>query len=253
MKSSYPTIKPVAVLNGFWLKIFAVASMLVDHVGAVLFPQMMWLRYIGRLAFPIFVFLLVEGFLNTQNVRRYELRLLLFALISEIPFDLAFNGSKLEFYDQNVFFTLLIGLVMLDVIRNVREKYMPQMYGYALEIGIVIVFALIAFWLKTDYSAAGILIIYCFYRFRELHILKYTVFAILCFAFFGLIEMPACLAVALLLLYNGERGLRHGRGIYDNVKRGRAYQITRYAFYVFYPAHLLVLHFISLTMTQTMI
>ncbi len=250
MREPYPTIKPIAYVNGFWLKLFAVVTMLTDHVGAILFPQTMWFRYIGRIAFPIFCFLLIEGFLNTRNVRRYEFRLLLFALISEIPFDLAFNRCTLEFGYQNVFFTLLIGLVMLDVIRSVREKYMPQMYGYVLELGIVIGFAFAAFLLRTDYSAGGVLIIYCFYRFRELHVLKYALLAILCFAFFGLIEMPALLAVIPLLLYNGRRGFRHGVGFYDSTKRRHAwsYQVARYAFYAFYPAHLLVLFFISQTM-----
>ncbi|MBR1523666.1 MAG: TraX protein, partial [Lachnospiraceae bacterium] len=74
-------------MTGTALKLIAVISMLIDHTGDVLFPGTMWLRYIGRLAFPIYCFLLVEGFFHTKDLRRYMFRLLLFGLISEIPFD----------------------------------------------------------------------------------------------------------------------------------------------------------------------
>ena len=77
-------------LNGFVLKCIAMVCMLIDHTGAVLFPQYRILRIIGRIAFPIYCFLLVEGAMHTRDIRKYELRLLGFALVSEIPFDLAF-------------------------------------------------------------------------------------------------------------------------------------------------------------------
>ena len=100
-------------LNSFWLKMIAITTMLIDHVGAVLLPQYPILRIIGRIAFPIFCFLLVEGFMHTHDVIRYMTRIGLFALISEIPFDLLFYGRILDGTHQNVFFTLFIGLVML--------------------------------------------------------------------------------------------------------------------------------------------
>src|SRR5699024_2332190 len=103
----------ISCLSGFQLKCIAILSMALDHTGAVLFPQEIWLRCAGRLAFPVFCFLIVEGFVHTHDVYRYMARLGVFALISEIPYDLAFRGVCLEFAYQNVFFTLLIGIVMM--------------------------------------------------------------------------------------------------------------------------------------------
>ncbi len=247
MDREYPTVGRIACVNGFILKIIAVASMLTDHIGAILFPYQMVFRYIGRIAFPIFVFLLVEGFVNTKNVRRYELRLLVFALISEIPFDMAFNNAILEFSSQNVFFTLLIGLVMLDVMQTVRERRGAGAPSeLILEIIILIIFVVIAFLLRTDYSGGGVLLIYCFYKFRDMHLIKYVLFGLICYLFFGLIEMYALLAVIPLLLYNGKRGFRKdGNGLYEGSRTGFAAQLVRYLFYIFYPVHLLILHFIA--------
>ncbi len=246
MSEAYPSIPRIACLNAFWLKVIAVSTMLVDHIGAVLFPGTMMFRYIGRIAFPIFVFLLVEGFLHTTNVRKYAIRLLIFALISEVPFDLAFYDVPLEFTHQNVFFTLLLGLLMLQCIRMMREHVFSPEIAIALEIVLLVAFALVAGLLRTDYSIGGVLIIYCFYRFRSYHLFKYVLLGLIFYLLFGWIELPCLLAVIPLLLYNGERGFRRGNGVYSGQKRGPAYQLVRYAFYVFYPVHLLTLHLIAL-------
>ena len=110
-------------VSGSALKCIAMASMLTDHIGYVLFPQYLILRMIGRLAFPIYCFLLVEGAMHTGNIRKYEIRLLAFALISELPFDYAFYGG-IRWESQNVFFTLLFGVLAIDLAQQSKNKLM---------------------------------------------------------------------------------------------------------------------------------
>ncbi len=247
MNKEYPSVQPIACVNGFILKLIAVSTMLVDHIGAVLFPWMTVLRQIGRIAFPVFVFLLVEGFINTRNVRKYEVRLLVFALISEIPFDLAFYDTVLESSHQNVFFTLFIGLVMLDVVTAVQKRFGYGTYEILLELVVLVAFVALAFLLRTDYSGGGVLLIYCFYKFRDMHPVKFILLGLICLLFYTRIEMFGLLAVIPLILYNGKRGFRQDGGLYSGEKRGPAYQLVRYLFYIFYPVHLLILHIIAVT------
>ena len=94
-------------MNIFILKVLALITMIIDHYGAIFQNDIITFRIIGRLAFPIYCFLLVEGYLHTSDVKQYAKRLLLFALISEMPFDLAFY-NKLGFTHQNIFFTLFL-------------------------------------------------------------------------------------------------------------------------------------------------
>ena len=138
-------------ISGSTLKIIAIITMLIDHIGAGVLGRLLvvrgmneaadlnaWIdanstlvityqmmRFVGRLAFPIFCFLLIEGFEHTHDVKKYALRLLSFCLVSEIPFDLLFNGKILEFGYQNVFFTLFIGLMVMwgfQVVEN-QERF----------------------------------------------------------------------------------------------------------------------------------
>lgn len=231
MKTEYKCI------NGFVLKLIAIVTMLIDHIGAVLFPYEMLFRYIGRIAFPIFVFLIVEGFYHTRNVRKYELRLLLFAFLSEIPFDLAFNGAVLEFHSQNVFFTLFLGLLLLDMIQKVEKK---GIWEFILLIG----FMALAYIMMTDYDAGGVLLIYVFYKAREKNIIKIIGLAAISLFVFGLIECFSLLAFIPILLYNGQRGFGFRR---ESGGRAMTFSATvmKYVFYIFYPAHLLLLHFID--------
>ena len=123
-------------ISGYWLKLIAVISMLIDHTSAVILEQIPGLenpaflmRIIGRLAFPIYCFLLVEGFYHTRSRAKYAGRLFLFALISEVPFDLAFSRRMWDFSSNNVFFTLLFGLLVIWGVEGIKQKFVEEVYG----------------------------------------------------------------------------------------------------------------------------
>lgn len=210
----------IQCLDSFQLKCIAIVSMALDHTGAVLYPSQIWLRCLGRIAFPIFCFLIVEGFFHTHDVRRYMGRIGVFALISEIPYDLAFRGVPLEYAHQNVFFTLLIGIGMMVLLERNREWPVKA------------VILLLAMWLavliRSDYNFRGILLIFVFYIFHESRWLAVTAGGLWNFLYQGVIQKYGVLSVLPLALYNGERGRK-----------------MKYFFYIFYPAHLLLLYGIS--------
>ena len=214
----------VLCLNSFSLKLIAIITMAVDHIGAVLFPGEMIFRIIGRIGFPVFIFLMVEGFYHTGNLRKYEIRMILFAFISEIPFDLAFSDTMFDWSSQNVFFTLAIGLIMLDLLQTFQGCHWKQACVFiACVAGAVL--------LSTDYSGGGILLIYSFYWLREKPVARIIAVGVISLFCFGLLECFCLLAFVPILLYNGKRG-----------------PSLKYAVYVFYPAHLFVLFLISLVM-----
>lgn len=146
-------------MNTFILKLIAITSMIIDHYGAIFVTHEIFYRYIGRLAFPIFCFLLVEGFIHTKDVKRYGKRLFIFALISEIPFDLAFYG-ELSFQHQNIFLTLFIGLVMMYFLEKSENKWN--------KISIISISMIAAFILLVDYNIVGIIYILAFYMTKDM-------------------------------------------------------------------------------------
>ncbi|NLZ80196.1 MAG: hypothetical protein GX913_00085 [Clostridiales bacterium] len=193
--------------------------MAIDHTGAILFPSYTFLRIIGRLAFPIYTFLLVEGFFHTRDIKKYTIRLGVFALISEIPFDLAFY--KIPFYlgHQNIFFTLLLGMLALMLIKKLKNNFIG-FFAF-------LIIAVVAELLHTDYGAFGILLIGIFYGFRKKDILK-TVFVTVANIFLaGGAQAFASLSMIPILFYNGKKG-----------------PSLKYVFYGFYPIHLLILYII---------
>lgn len=207
-------------ISGFVLKWIAMTCMLIDHMGAVLFPQYIQMRIIGRLAFPIYCFLLVEGAVHTSDIRKYEKRMLLFAILSELPFDLAFYG-KVSIEHQNVFFTLMLGLVVIEQYQRKREKLN--------NILIFIIAMVAAGILHTDYGAGGIVLIFCFFVLYQNVFMKQAVFILANSLIYGIgIQSYAGFAAVPMLLYNGKRGRE-----------------MKYFFYIFYPAHLLILYLIK--------
>lgn len=215
------------------LKALACILMLVDHIGAVLFPHFLSLRIVGRLSFPIFCFLLTEGAMRTRKPMGYILRLLLAALISEIPFDLAFYGHIGQ-EGQNVMWTLLLGCAMLTAMKKV---------GNPGKCCLLILFAIAAECLRTDYGGYGILIIGLFELTRGVKgaglIRAVGLTAIgavipsLVLTVWGISVPIQCFcALALIPI-----------GCYNGRKRGYS-PWTQWGFYSFYPVHLLALHFL---------
>lgn len=224
-------------LSGSTLKLVACVTMLIDHTGAAVVNTMMsanrlrttdpamWqtlsslyskMRLVGRLAFPIFCFLIVEGFFHTRSVKNYCQRLFLFALVSEFPFDFALKASVPYWRKQNVYFTLLIGLLCLYLLEELRG--MPWIQFFAVAASMYLSDALM-----TDYNFKGVFLIVMLYFFHD-HRLYQSVVGAASIAW----ERFAPLSFVLCFFYNGKRGLR-----------------LRYFFYLFYPVHLVVLGIIK--------
>ena len=209
------------ILNTFTLKMIAIISMLVDHIGYIFFPNAMIFRIIGRLSFPIFTYVLAEGFVYTKDVKKYLLRLGVFALLSEIPFDLAFTGKVFEFSHQNIFFTLFFGVLMLYT--------MSRMKNIVIQYATVLVTIFVCQFLHTDYSSIGVLLVFVFYVFRQRKVEKLLIAGFIFFALTGGLQLYALLAFPLITLHNGEQGPK-----------------LKAFFYLFYPAHLLILYLVHL-------
>lgn len=214
-------------MNVFILKIIALSTMIIDHYGSIFYSGVNSYRIIGRLAFPIYAFLLVEGYMHTSDVKKYAKRLLLFALISEIPFDLALYG-KLGFRHQNIFFTLFIALVAM--------YFIERKEGYDLNNGFIIAISfLFATTLSVDYNFIGIIYILTFYFTRNLskgeRILKAGLILFLTnLLFTSPLQQFSIFALLLLYFYNGELGPKN--------------KIIQSLFYIMYPLHLLVFYLI---------
>ncbi|MBQ8621817.1 MAG: hypothetical protein IJ422_05845 [Oscillospiraceae bacterium] len=217
------------------LKLIACVTMLIDHVGAVLLPSVIWLRAIGRLAFPIYCFLLAEGFHYTKSRKKYALRLFIGMLLSEIPFDLAFFRRPWWGY-QSVMVTLFIALLMMWALDKIPSLWLKCLA--------VLPFCLAAELLHTDYAGAGVMVAALFYLTREhpkRHSIQGLGMIILCYLIGGMeisvgpvcfpIELLAVLALVPLWLYQG--------------KKRTASRALQWGFYLFYPVHLLALWFIS--------
>ena len=209
-------------MTTFLMKWIAVLTMITDHVGRMFFPDVHIFNIIGRIAFPLFAILLVEGFVHTGNLKKYMLRMLIFACISEIPYDLAMQETWLEFSRQNTIWTLTLGLLMLALCR----KYQYSVWAVA---GIAVVCCAAAALLRFDYGAGGIVLILILYFLRDRQWLKYLAMLGLSVLWFGGTEIAAMISIIFMLAYNG----KHGKNM-------------KYMFYWFYPVHLAVLFFIKI-------
>ena len=205
------------------LKLIAVVSMLIDHIGYVFFPSVKLLRIIGRLAMPIYCFCVSEGLIHTRSRKAYLLRVSIFALISELPYDMAFNG-RFEFKDQNVMFTFIFAILGIDIGEFILEKNRSSAAQFFALIASLL-FAALAQVIHTDYGIFGVVLVYMFYFFRSLPVFRILVSALfVTVTCWGKRELYCLPAFILLMLYNGQRGAGF-----------------KYLFYSFYPVHLAVL------------
>lgn len=213
-------------MNTLTLKIIALVTMIIDHYGAIFQGDVNTYRIIGRIAFPIYCFLLVEGYLNTKDVKKYGKRLLLFALISEIPFDLAFY-NKIEFLHQNIFFTLFIGLIAMYLIDNKEGKFKFSKTFVFLGAGTL------AALLSLDYSVIGIIYILSFYFTKDYpnsqRLLRVALIIFITNLLFGVTNQQyALMAIPIIYFYNKEYGPKN--------------KFLQMMFYTAYPLHLLIFH-----------
>ena len=300
--------------TSFAIKVAAIITMFIDHTAAVFLERQMMnpnkafvsgpeyyytignidniMRGIGRIAFPLFIFLLVQGFMHTRNKYKYALRLGLFALISEIPFDMAFKNSTFDFTYQNVFFTLFLGFTFMLLTDLIYQKHIPPVLGYAglvlgsLSSGLFIVMYLnmitnnrftpgssiyygalalaavalvaveilvcikkpfedlsklalsimvlsaamwAAYYLRTDYSAAGVLAIAIAYSLRKKPLACFFGAYLTLVLFSSAFEIFAIFGALLIARYNGEKG-----------------KSMKYFFYAFYPGHLLLIALVAM-------
>lgn len=243
-------------ISGSTLKIIAMFCMFLDHIGAALLEPLLYargftpnltpeafdtlladnyalyfttsiLRTIGRAAFPIFCFLLIQGFCNTHSRLKYARNLFLFALISEVPFDLAFNGAPLELSSQNVFFTLVIALAALCLIDLVTQTTYSTLVQALLTLAVTLTACALAQTLHTDYGAFGILAITVMYLLRTQKV-TCALAGCLILTLLDPSEYFALLCLIPIRLYNGTRGIS-----------------LKYLFYAFYPLHLLLFSVIA--------
>ena len=216
-------------MSSFVLKIIAIVTMFIDHIGYAIFGKFSFFNYIGRIAFPIFAFQISEGYLHSKNLKKYFLRLFIFAIISQIPFML-FSKIISNDFTLNIFFTLLLGLISIYLYDKSNHKI----------IGIisVILLGLLANFSHCDYGFYGVAIIFLFYLFKNnlikssiafiiTTIIKYLI-PIIKYGFYNeYLYLLICTLIPIIFisLYNGKKG-----------------KDTKYLLYLFYPIHLLLIY-----------
>ena len=239
--------KPFGGLTANMLRTIAVIFMLSDHIWATALSFGDWMTYIGRMAFPIFAFQIAEGFVHTSNFKKYALRLLGFAVITEIPFNLFYSSRFFNPYHQNVLFTLLLGLLAIKVIDGLKkDRSLKNIALSVLLLGLILLASVVGF---VDYNHYGVLTVIMFYLMRDfpfawlgqligMILINIVIFEGLVFPveiFEKTFEIPSqgFAVFALIPIW-----------LYGN-RKGKSSKILQYGFYAFYPLHMLVLYLIK--------
>lgn len=214
--------------------------MLSDHISDSILGKFSFLNLIGRISFPIFAFQTAQGYIHTKNLKKYIIKLLIFACISQIPFMLFLSTFTTNIY-FNVLFTFLLGVCALYIYDKCNNKILGFLF--------VIIISIIAYFIKVDYGAFGILLIFVFYFFYNNKNIKYSKLLMsICVVLLGFIKyLPdilntpsltlyylalaifTCLSFIFILFYNNKEGPK-----------------LKYFFYIFYPLHLLILYLINI-------
>lgn len=223
------------VLNSNSLKIIAILAMILDHVAIAFMsltnPFYYILRIVGRITAPIMFYCLANGFFYTKNKFKYGTRLLLFAVVSQVPYSLFAKGKIFVYDDYNVLFTLFLAFMFLYSLYDVKKYIIKIFY-------LILVCSLSLF---CEYGLFGIVLVWMFYMFRDSKY-KTLLYSLLCFLYliimtmiegsiiYFVIFMGLFLVVPLLNMDSGKKGKLN----------------LKYLFYIFYPAHLIVLYLIVL-------
>lgn len=212
----------------FLLKIIALITMFTDHLAIAAHGVIpIWMYYVmrgfGRLAFPIFAFCIVQGFIHTSSVKKYIIRMFAAALISEVPFNMLNYGSFFSGTGCNIMFSFLISLIVLWGISRIKER---NVMGILAVLAIVIIGAFAAWEIKSDYSFRCVILVAAMYitRFDKKTMLIAS--AVILLSDVNLIGLCALFALIPIAMYNGKRG-----------------KSLKYLFYAFYPLHMLILGF----------
>ena len=228
------------------LKMIACLSMLIDHITYAFIPEYSvdgWMgvnvaylvgRGLGRSAFVIFAFLLVEGVYHTKDRKRYALTMLMAAVVSELPFDYLIGrlNSADFLVRQNVMFTFTLGIVSMILLEEIKDRYLYQDSKLAyngLSVSVCMAAFTVAYFLRVDYGVVGIALIFIFYFLRGMKkrniALMVFIWSIGCIFLEHMLEWAGLIALIPIFLYNGERGSKN----------------LKWLFYVFYPLHMLVI------------
>lgn len=212
-------------LDTGFLKLVGIITMTCDHAGKMLFPDIIILEIIGRIALPIFAYCIVVGSLYTKNIWKYLLRLTVFAVIIQIGYTFyCMPYWKDTFLTLNIFFALAIGLLCIAGIE--KKKWYLTIAGL-----------LAAFTLNLDYGFSGVLLIFTFYLFRNYPILSFIVVTFQLLFMLDLDILPLSLniysyaALSLPLIY---------------MKTKTNFRINKYVFYIFYPIHFFILYLLKI-------
>lgn len=201
------------------LKLIALITMLIDHVGFIFFPYDLTWRLIGRLAFPIFAFGIAEGYTYTRDWRKYLLRLLILAIISQPIFLLTFKSS-----DLNVVFTLAGGLLLIHCYESLKSWFLKYLS---------IILVLVSAWcFNFEYGALGVLLILVFYIFRKKPFF-FIIIGSLIFVVYSIMNQHLIYLGSIAALF-----------LIQSISQKKL-KLGRYFFYIFYPGHLLVLYLLS--------